>query len=537
MNKERKKESFKQSVFSLLISQVIVKILGLFYRLYLTNREGYGDEGNAIANGGFQVFALFLSLIAIGIPTAISKLIAEYSSKGKYRDAYKIFKVALFIFSIIGIIGSYYLYYYSNFLANNYLHIPETKLSIIALCPSVFLISVISVFKGFFSGREAIKKTAQAQALDQFTKTITTFIMIEVSVFLLKNTNTELMAACSNLATTLGNVIEFGFLYKAYLVEVKIVKKEIKNSSYKSEIRIIKIIKQIFIMAIPISLTALISTISKNIDSTTIVNDLQSLIGYEEAKRQYGILSGKIDALINLPLSFNMAIVTSLLPSIAATNGRLKLQEKRINQSFLMGLTIAVPTTLIFFVFSNEILRILFPNASDGGSILKISSFQILFLTVEQITNIILNGIGKNSIPIKAITVGVIVKGVLNKALVHRIDLPIGGAVGAAIATLACHIVTSSISLISLIKETNIRISVINFFKPCLASLMMIIISKIIYIYLNCINNFKIRFIGSFGLGILVFLIVLTVLIPIKIFKIHKKKVEKRRILLFNKVL
>ena len=529
MNIERKRESFRQSVFSLLVSQVIVKIMGMFYRLYLTNREGYGDEGNAIANGGFQVFALFLSLIAIGIPTAISKLIAEYSSKEKYKDAYRIFEVALIIFSIIGIIGSYCLYKYSGFLANSYLHFPETRLSIIALCPSVFLVSVISVFKGFFSGREAIKMTAKAQALDQFTKTITTLIMIEVSVFLLKKTNTELMAACSNLATTLGNLIEFGFLYKSYLIELKVVKKEIKNSRFESEIRIIDMIKQIFIMAIPISLTALISTISKNIDSTTIVNDLQRLIGYEEAKRQYGILSGKIDALINLPLSFNMAIVTSLLPSIAATNGRLKIQEKRINQSFFMGLTIAVPTTLVFFVFSNEILSMLFPNASDGGTILKISSFQILFLTVEQITNIILNGIGKNSIPIKAITIGVIVKAILNKILVHRIDLAIGGTVGAAIATIACHLIASSISLISLIKETKIKITISNLIKPSLASLMMIGTSKFSYIYLNCIDNFKIRLIGSLGLGTLVFIVVEMVLTPIKLYIFSKKKGRKKK--------
>ena len=56
------KETFKQSVFALLISQIIVKSLGLVYKLYLTNREGFGDEGNAISTASFQVYALILSV-------------------------------------------------------------------------------------------------------------------------------------------------------------------------------------------------------------------------------------------------------------------------------------------------------------------------------------------------------------------------------------------------------------------------------------------------------------------------------------------
>ena len=61
----------------MMTSQVVVKVLGLFYKLYLTNRSGFGDEGNAIANAGFQVYALMLSITAIGIPGAISKIIAR----------------------------------------------------------------------------------------------------------------------------------------------------------------------------------------------------------------------------------------------------------------------------------------------------------------------------------------------------------------------------------------------------------------------------------------------------------------------------
>ena len=63
MYKRKVKETFAQSVFALMVSQVIVKLLGLFYRLYLTNRNNYGDEGNAISGAGFQIYSLILSFL------------------------------------------------------------------------------------------------------------------------------------------------------------------------------------------------------------------------------------------------------------------------------------------------------------------------------------------------------------------------------------------------------------------------------------------------------------------------------------------
>ena len=75
--KKLRKESFMKSVVVLMISQVFVKALGLVYKLYLTNKEGFGDKGNAIYSSGFQIYALLLTISAMGVPNALSKLISE----------------------------------------------------------------------------------------------------------------------------------------------------------------------------------------------------------------------------------------------------------------------------------------------------------------------------------------------------------------------------------------------------------------------------------------------------------------------------
>ena len=72
-----KKESFMQGVVTVMFSQILIKVLGLIYTLYLTNREGFGDAGNAIYASGYQIYALLLTVSSIGVPNAISKLVSE----------------------------------------------------------------------------------------------------------------------------------------------------------------------------------------------------------------------------------------------------------------------------------------------------------------------------------------------------------------------------------------------------------------------------------------------------------------------------
>ena len=101
---KNKKEGFMQGVLAIMFSQVIIKIMGLAYKLYLTNKDGFGDEGNAIYSSGFQIYALLLTLSSIGVPNAISKLVSERVAMGDSRGAHRIFKVAFVTFSIIGLV-------------------------------------------------------------------------------------------------------------------------------------------------------------------------------------------------------------------------------------------------------------------------------------------------------------------------------------------------------------------------------------------------------------------------------------------------
>ena len=344
-----------------------------------------------------------------------------------------------------------------------------------------------------------------------------TFILIELSVILTHNPDTTTMAACSCLAITVANLLECTFLVKKYITERPIIRQEVKESIHNTRAKTFQIIKEIAIVSIPISLSALIGTISKNIDATTIVNKLKDKIGYEQAKIQYGILSGKVDTLINFPLSFNMAITTALLPNIAASNGDLKTKEERINKSILFGAMISIPIIMLFMIFGKEILKVLFPNASDGSEILKISSLSIIFIALGQTFNGVLYGIGKTNIPIISVSVGVIAKLICNQILVPHVEWKIGGTVGAAIGGIIYNATTMIISYIAIKKYTPIIIKKSNIIKPILASTIMTIISKMIFEYLILSTKLSIALIITIFIGAIIYIMLLILMKAIRV--------------------
>ena len=147
----KRKENFWQGIIYLMFSQIIIRILGMIYSLYLTNKKGFGDEGNAICMAGFQIYALFLGICALGIPNAVSKMISESFEIGDINACKKILKVSLIVFTAIGFCFCLVLYYFSDFIAVYILSIDSSGDILKILAPSIVFSTVEAVFRGYFN--------------------------------------------------------------------------------------------------------------------------------------------------------------------------------------------------------------------------------------------------------------------------------------------------------------------------------------------------------------------------------------------------
>ncbi len=310
---EETKQGFLQGVLTLMFSQILIKLLGMVYTLYLTNREGFGDEGNGIVSSSYQIYAMLLTISSTGVPNAISKLISERVAVGDHKGAHRIFKIAFATFAVIGLVGSLMLFFGAGLISKQWLQIPEAEMTMVALSPAIFFVAISSVMRGYFNGRQNVKATARSQTLEQVFKTATTIIIVEI-VAILSNVSTEWMAAGATLATTLATFAGFGYLFLYYKTIRKEVAREIKSTvNYKYE-RVKTIIKRILVVSIPIALTAIMSSLNKNIDSFTVVRSLKEFLPESEALAQYRNTRWE-SRYVNKPATFNKCSICYSLSS------------------------------------------------------------------------------------------------------------------------------------------------------------------------------------------------------------------------------
>lgn len=268
-------------------------------------------------------------------------------------------------------------------------------------------------------------------------------------------------------------------------------------------------------MSIPISLSAILSSINKNIDSTTVVRGLKNFMDEGAAKIQYGILSGKVDTLTSLPLSFNIAFATALVPALSYARAKndMTTANKRVSFSILVTILIGLPCTAGMFIFAEPILKLLFPAQSSGAFLLQVSSLAIIFTVLAQTINGALQGLGKVMVPAMAFAVGVIAKFIINVILV---PIPKIGVNGAAIGTIACNVIACLIGFIVLKKNMTIEFKFSKYIiKPIIATFIMSVCSYAIYIILLKILSLKIAAIIAICLAIVIYVLAI---VSLKVF-------------------
>lgn len=476
-----KKGTFMGNVLIIMFSQVLIRLLGLVYRIYLTNRPGFGDTGNALYSAGYQIYSLLLLLSSIGIPSAVAKLVSEKVTLGDYRGAHKIFRISLSVVSTAGLVGSLILGLGSGFIANVVLGIPDTQMTIVAIAPSIFFVAMSSVIRGYFNGRNTMKPTANSQSLEQILKTIFTIVFVEIAAAV-TSTNTVAMAISANLATTFSVISSFVYILLYFRHRSKFINQELRSQTeYKPEHKK-KVLRKVLSVAIPMSLTSIIISINKTIDAITVPKSLMTFLSYADAMRIYGVLSGKVDTIGGLPLSFNTAFSVALIPelsSLKAMNDKVGI-AKKISLSMLLTILIAFPCTIGLCVFSQPILDLIFPNANFGDYILAGYSFTIVFTMLGQNMNAALQGLDRLKTPVVALAIGSFVKFIANIVLVRIEGIGIYGAIAGSII---CYSFVLGIEIYTLKKMIHIKFNLIQLIiKPLIAAGIMGGTSYLIYI-------------------------------------------------------
>lgn len=479
----------------LMISQVVIRLLGLIYKLVLTNLEGFGDVGNGYYSAGYQIYTVLLLISSQGIPNALSRLVSEKIAIGEYKSAHRIFKIAFILFGVIGGACSALLFLSSDFIASTILNVPDVKYVLRVLSPAIFFVSISAVIRGYFAGMGTMKVTSTSQTLEQFFNCLLSITFVYATL----GREAYIMAAAGNLSTTVAILISFTYLVTYYKLRNKKYADKYKNVEQKEKVKPAKsIAKTILMYSIPMTIGSVITAISTMIDTATVSNCTQiaykTILGSKEALEQMamkftGILS-KVDTLTNLPIAINLAFSSALVPAISSALARKNKEEasKKISFSVTASILIILPCAIGFIVLADPILRMLYPNASDGAHILQIASITMIFIAINQTLNGALFGLNKLYVPAIATTIGSVIKFVLNMILIRNPNINIYGA---AISSLICQFISFFITWRVTKKEINLKLDFKkNIFKPTIAGSIMGVAILVIYNLLkSSINN------------------------------------------------
>ena len=437
-----KANSFMKNVVMLIFSQLLIKVLGLVYKLVITNIEGFGDTGLGYYSAGYQIYALLLTLSSIGIPSVISKLVSERIAIGDTKGAQRIFKVAFKFFTTIGFILSIGLFLGSDFIATNILNVPDVAYVMKVLSPAIVFVAMSAVFRGYFSGQQNMKPTSVSQTLEQFLNCLLSITFVYACI----GKDPYIMAAAGNLSTTCAIVITFIYLRMYYGRHKLSTRGSIESPEKRKTNK--ELLKTILGISIPITVSSLISVISGVIDTATVSNCIQISLQDDNMTKEAleqaamsatGILS-KVDTLVSFPLAINLAFSTALTPAIseALAIKDKKSASRRLSFSFFASLIIILPCAFGFIALAEPILKMLYPTASDGANVFMIASVSMILTSLSQTLTGGLYGVNQSKIPAIAAGLGAVIKFILNMILISNPNI---GILGAAISSFVYQVI------------------------------------------------------------------------------------------------
>ena len=413
------------------IGAFIAKFLGALYRIPLTNR--LGGYGLGLYQMVFPVYTLLLDFSGAGVPNALSRLIAKEKNALISR---RLLNNSIKLFTIFGLLATLFMAIFSSTLAvlqgNG-----EARTAYLFLAPAVFFVSIISCFRGYFQGNMNMRPTAISQILEQVFK-----LLLGVSFINVFYPNVPLCVAGATLAITLSEVVALLYLvisYKYYNKKTKVEK--VQSTNFISDAKVL------INTTIPITLVGIMIPLSQVIDSFLTINILSKYLA--NATVLFGLLSGVVMTVINLPVSVCYGLSTVAVPTVSSCESQAEI-DKNSKKIVFLTLLITLPCTLFLLLFSPFTINFLFGGLANSEkqiaiNLLRLCSPIVILLSLVQVCNSVLIGKGKLYTPVLTLLVGVLIKILLNVILLNNREINIYGG---AIAIIACYF---SVCLINLI--------------------------------------------------------------------------------------
>lgn len=395
-------------------ASIIVRMIGLIYRIPMANI--LGEEGNGIYSIAFNIYSLALILSSYSLPLAVSKMVASKVAQKEYKNAYHYFTAALKFAILSGFVVGGIVFLGAGVLAD-FFETPGAKYPLQVLAPTIFIVALLGVFRGFFQGNSTMVPTAVSQVLEQIINAI---ISVAASYgFMKAHSASENIsaygAAGGTLGTLVGALTALSFLAGVYFLYHPVLKRKMKRDKTKT-ISNRALYEGLILTILPVILSQTVYQCSSTLD-TMLFGKIMKFKGMEEVVRSsmIGVYGTQYTVLLSVPLGIATAMGTSMIPSIVSsyTLGNLDEVRKKVKSVVKFNMLIAFPAAAGLTVLSEPIICLLFPSLINYRGIavklLLFGSLALIFSALSTVTSGVLQGINRMNIPMfhSAISLGI----------------------------------------------------------------------------------------------------------------------------------
>ena len=371
------KRKFILSSVILLFGGLVTKVLGMFIKIIMT--RNLGVDGTALYMLLLPTFSLFISLGQIGLPIALSRLVA-LGNKNNKNLYFSIIPILL----LINILFSLFIIFSSSFISNNLLHNNSIRLGIIAIAFVIPFTSLSSICRSYFFGKEKMFPHTLSLIIENIIRLIFMWFILPIINFLDIKYIVSILVLSNIVSELSSTIVLIFFLPKNASISISDLRPR-KDYIYES-----------FKLGLPNVVSNLISSLSYFLEPVILSNILLKLnFSSTYIVREYGIITGYVIPLLFLPSFFTLALSQAIMPYITReylNKGYDNIKRRLLSVSIFI-LIISVIIILIFEFYGKFLLLFLY-KSHVGYKYLKILAPVFVLQYLQSIFSFTLNGMG-----------------------------------------------------------------------------------------------------------------------------------------------
>lgn len=385
-----KNNKFIVSTLILIIGGMFTKLLGFIIKIIYTRI--IGEDAISLYMLVMPTYSLLITIASLALPIAISKLVAE----GKNSIKLAVNTGVIILFTNFVIILTMFLT--SSFIATNLLNEPRCKPLLIACSLTLPFISISSLIKGYFFGKQKVYPYAISNILEQVVRLVIISLILPILIkkgIIYAVLGLILLSIISEISSI---IIFMFFLPKKFVIH----KEELIPSKYY--------IKEILGVSIPTVSSKIIGNIGFFFEPIILTNVLM-FCNYNSTYiiREYGAYNAYSLALLTMPGFFINALCQAIVPEVSKYLHNKKMIKRRVIQALTFSFVIGFISSIIIFIFRNLLLSVVY-NTTTGANYISVLAPVFVLFYLEAPLMSTLQAIGKSMLTMKITTFGVIVK-------------------------------------------------------------------------------------------------------------------------------